>query len=130
MEAEKTEARRSHNIVSCAGLALEISSEEIIWIIEYYNLDGKFMRPRHMMRMHHFNILSLPTPRMVITYRLIELGFGCLLHPFFHEVCEFYNVAHIQLFPNSYRLAIDVYIMYVNLSYEPPTMDELNFISS
>lgn len=79
-EGEKVEARRSHNIVSCIGLTSEISSGEIMWIKEYYNLDEKFMCPHRMMRMHRSNILGLRTPRMVITNRLIELSFGCLLH--------------------------------------------------
>lgn len=88
------------------------------------------MRPRRNMRMHRFNTPGLPTPRMVITNRLADLGFGCPLHPFLHEMCEFYNIASIQLSPNSYRLAIGVYMMYVNLGYEPPTMDELSHFVS
>ena len=40
-EGEKAELRKSQNILSCAGLASEISSEEIMWMIEYYNLAGR-----------------------------------------------------------------------------------------
>lgn len=53
-ENEKAELRKSQGIVSCAGLASDITSEEIMWMVEYYNLFGRWMSPRTQMRMHDF----------------------------------------------------------------------------
>lgn len=66
-EGEKAALRKSQNILSCAGLASEISSKEIMWMIEYYNLAGRWLKPRPQMRMHYFPDTRLPTPRMVLT---------------------------------------------------------------
>lgn len=83
-----------------------------------------------MMRMYLFNNLSLPTPRMVTTNCLAKLGFGCPIHPFLHELYESYYIALIQLSLNIYRLAIGIYMIYVNLDYEPLTRDELSHFVS
>lgn len=37
-ESEKADLIKSQYILSCAGIASEISSEEIMWMIEYHNL--------------------------------------------------------------------------------------------
>lgn len=98
--------------------------------MEYYNLDGKFMRSCRMMRMYIFNISGLPTPRMVITNCLTDFGLGVYFIIFFHEICEFYNIAPIQLSPNSFHLVIGIYMMYFNLGYEQLLMDELSYFVS
>lgn len=72
-ESKKAEVRRSQKIISCVGLVSEISSEEIMWLIEYYNLSRRWLRPRSQMRMHYFPDTRLPTPRMVLTNKLVEL---------------------------------------------------------
>ena len=82
------------------------------------------------MRIHRFIVENLSIPRMVVTNRLIELGFGNPMHPFLVEIFEFHKIAPIQLSPNSYRLAIGIYMMYVNKGYEPPTMEELSYFVS
>lgn len=100
-EAEKVEARKFGGIVSCSNITSNITSGEFIWIMEYMNLDGKFFRPRHNMRMHIFNIPDLPTTRMLITNRLAELGFGCPMHRYLQEIFDTYNLGPIQLSPDS-----------------------------
>lgn len=94
-EEKKADLRKINGIISCAGLASRISSKEIMFIIEYYNLEVKWMRSRSFMRMHIFEIMGLPTPRMVLTNRLVELGFGSPTHDFLHQVINFYNIAPI-----------------------------------
>lgn len=42
-ENEKAKLRKSQNILSSAGIASEISSEEVMWIIEYYNLVERWL---------------------------------------------------------------------------------------
>lgn len=76
--------------------------------------------------MHLFNIRGLPTPKMVLTPQLVELGLGSPMHPFF-ELIDFYKLAPIQLSLNSYRLVIGIYMMYLNKGYRPPTMEEISF---
>ena len=125
-ENEKADLRKSQKILSCAGLASEISSEEIMWMIEYYNLAGRWLKPRPQMRMHYFPDTRLPTPRMVLTNKLVELGFGSPIHPFLLEITNFYNIAPIQLSPNSYRMIIGLYIMYRKKGFPPPTMTEIS----
>ena len=80
---------------------------------------------------HIFSILGTFTiPRIVLTPLLIKLGVGAPLHPFFRAISEWFDIAPIQLSPNSYRLAIAIYIMYINEGYAPPTMEELSHFLS
>lgn len=79
------------------------------------------------MRMHLFDIKRLPTPRMMLTPQLVELGLGSPMHPFLQQLIDFYKIAPIQLSPNSYRLAIRIYMMYLNKGYPPPTIEEISF---
>lgn len=75
---------------------------------------------------HVFPDEKLPTSRMVITNKLVELGIGLPMHPFLHELIKFYDVAPIQLSPNSYRMAIGLYIMYRKKGFPPPSMREIS----
>lgn len=124
-EGDEDELRKSQGIISCDGIASDISSEEIMWMIEYYNLAGRWLRSHPQMRMHNFPDTRLPTPRMVLTNKLVKLGFGSLMHPFLHEIIEFYDIGPIQLSPNSYRFAIGLYIMYRKKGFPPPSMKEI-----
>lgn len=101
-----------------------------MFLIEYYNLEGKWFRSRSFMRMHIFDIVGLPTPRMVLNNKLVELEFGSPMHDFLHQIINYYNIAPIQLCPNSYRAAIGLYMMYRNKGYEAPTMIEINHFLS
>ena len=122
--------RREYKIISCASLSSDISREEIMWLVEYYDVKARWMKPTEEMRIHRFNIEGLLIPRMVVTNRLLELGFGNPMHPFLIEIFEYHRIAPIQLSPNSYRLAIGLYMMYINKGYEPPTMEELSYFVS
>lgn len=64
-ESEKADLRKSQNILSCAGLASKISSEEIMWMIEYYNLAGRWLKPHPQMRMHYFSDMASYSPNGV-----------------------------------------------------------------
>ena len=122
--------RRTYKIISCASLSSDISKDEIKWLIEYFDVRAKWMKPTAEMRIHRFNIDVLRIPRMVVTNRLLELGFGKPMHPFLIEIFEYHKIAPIQLSPNSYRLAIGLYMMYINKGYEPPTIEELGYFVS
>lgn len=94
-KGEKVDLRKSQGKNSCAVLASDITSEEIMWMIEYYNLVGRWLRPRIQMRMHYFPETRLHTPRMELTNKLVELGFGSTMHPFLFEIIKYYDVAPI-----------------------------------
>lgn len=117
-EKEKSDARQERRIVSCASLRSRISSEKIMYLIEHYNLAGKWRTPRSFTRMHVFETVGLPTPRMVLTNKLVELGIGWPMHPFLHELIDYHQIAPIQLSPNSYRAAIGLYMIYRNNGFE------------
>lgn len=97
-----------------------------MWIIEYYYLAGRWLRPHLNMRIHVFLDEKLLTPCMVLTNKLVELGFGLPMHPFPHQVLEFYDIAHVQLSPNRYRMVIDLYIMYRKKGFPSPSMKEIS----
>ena len=99
-------------------------------MIEYYNLQGKWYRPRRFMRMHRFNFEGLPCPHMVLTNKLVELGFGWPMHPWLEKLVKHYDVAPIQIGPNSWRLAIGIYMMYRGLGYPEPSMREMDHFLS
>lgn len=97
-----------------------------MWLIEYYNLAGRWLKPRFPMRMHVFPDIRLPNPCMVLTNKLVELGFGSPMHPFLHDIVDYYQITHIQLFLNSYRMIMGLYNMYLKKGYPPPTMTEVS----
>lgn len=79
------------------------------------------------MRMHLFDIKGLPTPRMVLTPQLVELGLGSPMHTFLRQLIDFYKITPMQLSPNNYRLAIGIYMMYLNKGYASPSIEGLSF---
>ncbi|XP_063939024.1 uncharacterized protein LOC135148312 isoform X2 [Daucus carota subsp. sativus] len=129
-EKERNRQRHVNKTVTCAGLSSQISSDEIMWMIEYYNFQGKWYRPRRFMRMHRFNFDGLPCPRMVVTNKLAELGFGWPMHPWLLKLANHYDVAPIQVGPNSWRLAIGIYIVYRRLGFPEPSMLEMDHFLS
>ncbi|KAL8146950.1 hypothetical protein AgCh_004615 [Apium graveolens] len=67
---------------------------------------------------------------MVLTPKLISLGVGVPLHPYIKKILKWYDVAPVQLSPNSYKLAWALYIMYHNLRLGAPSMKEFSFFYS
>lgn len=68
------------------------------------------------MRLHLFNYdLEFRIPRVVLSPKLVALGVSAPLHPFFKDICEWFDIAPIQLSPNNYKMAIALCMMYVSL---------------
>ena len=88
------------------------------------------MRPLRTMRPHIFNIGNQRILRMVLTLKLISLGVGAPLHPYIKKILKWYDVAPIQLSPNSYKLAWALFMMYHNLRLGAPSMKEFSFFYS
>ena len=80
------------------------------------------------MRPHVFDYNPrLRIPRMVLTPKLVKLGIGPPLHPYFKSIIEWYDIAPIQLSPNSWKLAIALYMLYRDHNNRAPTMEDLSF---
>ena len=129
-EDDKVNHRRALGKLACVSLSSTATDEEINWVMLFYYQEFLWARPREAMRPHIFNIRNFTTPRIVLTPLLIKLGVGAPLHPFFRAISEWFDIAPVHLSPNSYRLAIAIYIMYINEGYAPPTMEELNHFLS
>lgn len=63
---------------------------------------------------------------MVLTNKLVELKFRSPMHPFLREIMNYYQIAAIQLSPNSYRMIIGLDIMYRKKVFPPPNMTEIS----
>ena len=129
-EDDKAQERRALGRLSCVSISSSATDEEIDWVMQFYYQEGIWARPMPAMRPHIFSIGNFSTPRIVLTPHLIKLGVGAPLHPYFKEILEWFDIAPIQLSPNSYRLAIALYIMYVSEGFPPPSMNELSHFVS
>lgn len=80
-------------------------------------------------RAHRFNKRTpeLGIPKAVISTAFLKVGFFMPIHPFLREVLEFYELAPMQLTPNSYHLAISTYIMYASKFSTPLSAPKLGF---
>lgn len=67
---------------------------------------------------------------MVTSPKLISLGIGAPLHPYLRDVIEMYDVAPIQLSPNSYKIVLALLVLYFELSFLAPTMNEVSHFFS
>lgn len=71
------------------------------------------MSPLSMMQPCLFNYeVSFKILKMVTSPKLIPLGVGTPLHPYLREVIEMYDASSIQFSTNSYKLVIDLFILY------------------
>lgn len=80
-------------------------------------------------RAHRFD-LKIPKqgiPHAVISAAFLRVGVSMPLHPFLREVLDFYQLAPMQLTPNSYRLAISTFILYSSKFTVPLTAPELGY---
>lgn len=80
-------------------------------------------------RAHSFNVRTpeLGIPKAVISAAFFKVGVYVPLHPFIREILDFYELAPLQLTPNSYRLAICTYILYASKFTTPLTAKELGY---
>ena len=101
-EAEKNARRKREGKLACVALDSTATDWEIQWHMKYYDMEGIWARPLRTMRPHIFNIGNQRIPRMVLTAKLISLGVGAPLHPFIKRILKWYDVAPVQLSPNSY----------------------------
>ena len=129
-EQEKNTWRRKEKKLACVGTVSTVSDAEIDWSMKYYNMEGIWARPLSKMRPHIFNNKNLKIPRMVLTPKLLSLGVGAPLHPYIKKILKWFDIAPIQLSPNSYKLAWALFIMFHDLDLGAPSMKEFSFFFS
>lgn len=104
---------------------------EVKWSMKYYGQEGLWAIPRSHHRPHVFNYGgNFRIPRMVLSPKLVALGVGAPLHPYLRQVLEWYDLAPIQLSPNSYKLILALYILYRDLGFDAPSMPEVSYFFS
>ena len=127
-EALKAKRRKKAGKLACVGLSSTASKAEIEWCLRYYDKGCIWARPHPWMRPHIFDYNPrLRIPRMVLTPKLVKLGIGPPLHPYFRSIIEWFNIAPIQLSPNGWKLAIALYMLYQDHNNRAPTMEDLSY---
>ena len=121
------EIKKNKGKLSCVDQPSSLSWEELEWTMAYYEQKGTAVVPLEEMRAHRFDIGNYRIPRLVLTPRHVSLGVGAPLHEYFEAICEWFDVAPIQLSPNSYKLAAGLYILYKDEGYGAPSMEELSY---
>lgn len=112
-EAVKAKRCKRAGKLACVGLFSTASNAEIKWCLKYYSLGCLWARPHPEMCPHFFDYNPrLRIPRMVLTPKLVKLGIGFSLHPYFRSILEWFDIAPIQLSPNNWKLAIALYMLY------------------
>lgn len=80
-------------------------------------------------RFHRFDLLSpdCNIPNAVFSAQFFKLQLSLPLHPFIVEISDYYEVAPMQLTPNSYCMAVCLYIPYHSYYNTQLTADELGW---
>lgn len=68
--------------------------------------------------------------RIVRTSKLVSIGVGAPLDTFFREISDGYEIAPVQLFPDGYKMAIALYMMYTFCGFDPPFMQKFSYFFS
>ena len=121
------EIKKSKGKLSCVDQPSTLSWEELEWTMDYYEQEGTAVVPLEEMRAHCFDIGNYRIPRTVLTPRHVSLGVGAPLHNYFEKICKWFDVAPIQLSPNSYKLAAGLFILYKEEGYDEPSIEELSY---
>ena len=108
------EIKKIKGKLSCVDESSTISWEELAWLIAYYEQKGKAVVPLPDIKPHRFDIGNHRIPRIMLTPKHVCLGVGAPMHSYYEDICNWYDLAPIQLSPNSYRLAAGLYILYRN----------------
>lgn len=122
--------RTKEGNIACVSLNSTTIYLEIGWSMKYYDKKGIWAHPLHKMRPYLFNVENLKIPKLVLRPKLLSLGVGTPLHPYIDKILKWYDVALIQLFPNSYKLAWALFMMYHDCKLGAPPMNEFSFFFS
>lgn len=88
-ENEKKILRKRGKKMACASMSSNISDEEVEWAMKYYDMEGTWACPPEHIRPHRFDYGDgFKIPRSVLTPKLLALGVGAPLRPFYRSVVE------------------------------------------
>ena len=101
-------------VLACEYMNSIMTPARLQSLLESCNPGCTLVIPQPGERCHRFDNLKPETnyPNAVLSSQFFRLGLSLPLHPFILEVLDFYEVALMQLTPNSYRMAICLYILY------------------
>lgn len=112
-EAVKTEIPQGVEL-DCDHLDSIMNPVKLTNLLQTCKPGCKLMIPAPGERCHHFDSFEpdQPIPQAVLFAQFFKLGLSLPMHPFIQELLEFYDIAPLQLTPNSYRMAMCMYILY------------------
>lgn len=121
------EIKKREEKLACVDQDTKIGWEELEWVMQFYEQEGKAVVPLPGKRPHRFDIGNHRIPRTVLTPRHVSHGVGAPFHDYFEKICKWFDFAPIQLSPNSYKLAAGLYIFHKDLGFEEPTKREISY---
>lgn len=66
-------------------------------------------------------------PDAFLSTIFFKLSFSLPMHPFFHDILEYYELDPLQLTPNSFRVVSCMYVLYDQTFYVPLSARELRY---
>ncbi|KAL1811046.1 hypothetical protein ACET3Z_021111 [Daucus carota] len=101
-------------VLACEHMDSIMTPARLQSLLESCNPGCTLGIPKPGERCHRFDTLKPGTgyPKAVLSTQFFRLGLSLPLHPFILEVLDFYEVSPMQLTPNSYRMAVCLYILY------------------
>lgn len=126
---ESSTANEEVKVLACRDLPTSLTQKHLAEHIEQFQLEGHIVLPLPHMRCYRFNHSENGgrVPRMVLSTFLLRLGISSPLHPFIKDVCEYFQLAPLQINPNGYRAALALYIMYHKCGYPSLTARQLGY---
>lgn len=116
-------------VPSCEDMDSSMNVDRLERLRELCNPGCNLVIPSGGERCHRFNNFEpdQSIPNAVLSASFFKLGFSLPLHPFFTDVLNFYDIAPMQLSPNSFRVAACMYILYDQTFSVPLTARELGY---
>lgn len=115
--------------LSCANTRTSMTAQKLENLLEACNPGCSLVVPQPEERCHDFSNFEpdQAIPCAVFSAQFFRLGLSLPLHPFIVDILNTYKLAPLQLTPNSYRMAICMYILYDSLFQVKLTARELGF---
>ena len=115
--------------LSCEDVDSAMNPSKLSKLLEFCNPGCRLVIPQVGERCHRFDSFEPDQlePEAVLSAAFFRVGVSLPLHPFLTELLNFYQLAPLQLTPNSYRMAIGTYILYANEFSTTLTVPEFHY---
>lgn len=113
-EVERKPHVPASNVPACEGQDSTMNADRLARLLEICNPGCHLVLPCAGERCHRFDNFEADQsiPNAVVSASYFKLGFSFPMHPFFIDLLNFYEIAPMQLTPNSFRVAACMYILY------------------